>query len=151
MESLARERITAFSRTADIVKLTDEEAEWLSGVPGDEALRDPSRLKATFPAAKVRAGEITDEACYDRVAGMERRDGEEGGGWRAGGGRERGGGGGGGQEGEGIGVRGRGDGDRGGEGEGGRGRREGGRDGGGGSRDSRDSKMRDEQIVLFAE
>ncbi|CAN0599021.1 unnamed protein product, partial [Laminaria digitata] len=54
-ESLARERIAAFSLTADVVKLTDEEAEWLAGVPGDEALHDPSCLKKMFPAAKVRA------------------------------------------------------------------------------------------------
>lgn len=52
-ESLARERITAFALTADVVKLTDEEAEWLCGVPGEKALRDPSCLRSFFPAAKV--------------------------------------------------------------------------------------------------
>eukprot|EP00752_Nemacystus_decipiens_P001565 g1528.t1 len=59
-ESLARERITAFARTADVVKLTDEEAEWLCGVPGEKALGDPSCLQGFFPGAKailVTAGE----------------------------------------------------------------------------------------------
>eukprot|EP00903_Cladosiphon_okamuranus_P016539 g15257.t1 len=59
-ESLARERITAFALTADVVKLTDEEAEWLCGVPGEKALGDPCCLRSFFPAAKailVTAGE----------------------------------------------------------------------------------------------
>ncbi|CAM9377376.1 unnamed protein product [Ectocarpus sp. 12 AP-2014] len=59
-ESLARERIMDFSLTADVVKLTDEEAEWLCGIPGEVALRDPPCLQRFFPAAKailVTAGE----------------------------------------------------------------------------------------------
>lgn len=42
-----------FSLTADVVKLTDEEAEWLCGIPGEVALRDPPCLQRFFPAAKV--------------------------------------------------------------------------------------------------
>lgn len=44
----------AFSETADVVKLTDEEAEWLLGIPGDEALENPSALTSYFPSAEVR-------------------------------------------------------------------------------------------------
>lgn len=53
VDSLARERISAFSLSADVVKLTDEEAEWLCGVSPQEALQDPSCLSEFFPAAKV--------------------------------------------------------------------------------------------------
>ncbi|CAM9292121.1 unnamed protein product [Pylaiella littoralis] len=59
-ESLARERITDFAATADVIKLTDEEAEWLCGVSGETALLDPSCLQNFFPASKailVTAGE----------------------------------------------------------------------------------------------
>lgn len=55
----------AFSSDADVIKLTDEEAEWLFGVPGDEALRDPSMLTGFFPSAKVRgrAGAVKAFGC----------------------------------------------------------------------------------------
>lgn len=54
-EELARQRIMSFSETADVVKLTDDEAEWLFGIPGDEALRDPSSVAKHFPSAEVSA------------------------------------------------------------------------------------------------
>lgn len=57
-ESLARNRIMAFSETADVIKLTDEEAEWLCGVPAKKALEDPSALRQFFPRTEVRHGGI---------------------------------------------------------------------------------------------
>jgi fructokinase len=45
---------------AHAVKLTDEEAEWLLGIPAAEALNDPSRVHAAFPhamAVLITAGE----------------------------------------------------------------------------------------------
>lgn len=40
-----KEKIKGYvSRSADVVKLSDEEAEWLFGVPASEALRDPEEV-----------------------------------------------------------------------------------------------------------
>ena len=36
--------IKPYTEQADIVKVTEEEAEWLWGVPGDEALEDPEKV-----------------------------------------------------------------------------------------------------------
>lgn len=59
-EDVARESILQFSQQADIVKLTDEEATWLLGIPADEALANPAKVGAAFPnalAVLVTAGE----------------------------------------------------------------------------------------------
>jgi len=56
----ARQAILAFARRATIVKLTDEEAEWLFGISAAEALSDPTRIQLEFPEAVgvlVTAGE----------------------------------------------------------------------------------------------
>lgn len=43
--SSTKEKILAYvSKSADVVKLSDEEAEWLFGVPASEALRDPEEV-----------------------------------------------------------------------------------------------------------
>lgn len=59
-EDEAREEIFSFAQRAHIVKLTDEEAEWLLGIPPAEALSDPSKIHEKFPNALgvlVTAGE----------------------------------------------------------------------------------------------
>lgn len=59
-ERKARADILRFVQCADVVKLTDEEAEWLVGVPAAEALADPMQLQKHFPNAiglLVTAGE----------------------------------------------------------------------------------------------
>jgi fructokinase len=59
-EIAAREEIISLARRAHIVKMTDEEAEWLLGVPASEALSDPARIHDEFPKALgvfVTAGE----------------------------------------------------------------------------------------------
>jgi fructokinase len=59
-EEAARAKILGFAQRAHIVKMTDEEAEWLLGVPMSEALSDPSRIHKEFPCALgvlVTAGE----------------------------------------------------------------------------------------------
>lgn len=59
-EEAARNAILRFAQRAHIVKLTDEEAEWLLGVPAEEALLDPARVHGEFPDALgvlVTAGE----------------------------------------------------------------------------------------------
>mmetsp|Transcript_18970 Transcript_18970/g.29218 ORF Transcript_18970/g.29218 Transcript_18970/m.29218 type:complete len:337 (+) Transcript_18970:136-1146(+) len=60
-ESRAREEILRLARQAHIVKLTDEEAEWLLGIPAEEALSNPKRIHdESFPDARgvlVTAGE----------------------------------------------------------------------------------------------
>jgi fructokinase len=56
----AREEILCFARRAHIVKLTDEEAEWLLDIPGETALADPKQVHDHFPNAYgvlVTAGE----------------------------------------------------------------------------------------------
>ncbi|CAN0447182.1 unnamed protein product, partial [Discosporangium mesarthrocarpum] len=65
-EHAARRRILTFARSADVVKLTDEEAEWLLGIDREMAMKEPSVVRAYFPEAKgvlVTAGECG--ASYD--------------------------------------------------------------------------------------
>lgn len=57
-EEKAREVILEFAKQANIVKLTDEEADWLFGIT--DALENPSKVHAKFPNAQgvlVTAGE----------------------------------------------------------------------------------------------
>jgi len=59
-ESEARLEIMDLVQKAHVVKLTDEEAEWLFGIPAAEALDDPRRVHDEFPEAEavlVTAGE----------------------------------------------------------------------------------------------
>lgn len=49
----ARSIIHEFSRMADIVKLTDEEAEWLLDISADTALSNPSLVRRKFPLSKA--------------------------------------------------------------------------------------------------
>jgi len=56
----AKERILQFARKATIVKMTDEEAEWLLDMSAVDALEHPERVHESFPHAKavlVTAGE----------------------------------------------------------------------------------------------
>ena len=56
----ARQEIFVFVQKAHVVKLTDEEAEWLFGIPASEALDDPRRVHRELPnadAVLVTAGE----------------------------------------------------------------------------------------------
>jgi fructokinase len=57
-EQVAREKILEFAQRADVVKLTDEEAMWLLGIP--DALACPQDVSECFPrafAVLVTAGE----------------------------------------------------------------------------------------------
>lgn len=59
-ESEARQAILELVQKANAVKLTDEEAEWLFGVPAAEALENPRRVHDEFPNAStllITAGE----------------------------------------------------------------------------------------------
>ena len=59
-ETAARGEILRLSNRAHVVKLTDEEAEWLLDIPGAEALEKPEKVHAEFPnalAVLVTAGE----------------------------------------------------------------------------------------------
>lgn len=59
-EERARDEILELARRAQVVKLTDEEAEWLLGIPSGDALRNPSLVHAQFADASavlVTAGE----------------------------------------------------------------------------------------------
>jgi len=59
-EEEAKEEIMAFAQQATLVKLTDEEAEWLLGIPPSEALENPSCVHEYFPSSAgifVTAGE----------------------------------------------------------------------------------------------
>lgn len=56
----AHEVISKFVQLADLVKITDEEAEWLLGIPAQKALDAPQDVLSYFPNAKgvlVSAGE----------------------------------------------------------------------------------------------
>ncbi|KAI8104393.1 hypothetical protein M9434_002951 [Picochlorum sp. BPE23] len=58
--SKGHEMIAEFVQRADIIKITDEEAEWLLGVGSKEALENPELVLSYFPKAKgvlVSAGE----------------------------------------------------------------------------------------------
>jgi fructokinase len=50
-ETRARTEIVRFARRAHVVKLTDEEAEWLLNMTAHEALADPSLVHQHFPNA----------------------------------------------------------------------------------------------------
>jgi fructokinase len=50
-ETRARKEIFRFAQRAHVVKLTDEEAEWLLNISADEALADPSLVHQCFPDA----------------------------------------------------------------------------------------------------
>ena len=50
-EDAARNAVLDFASRADVVKLTDEEAEWLLGIPPDRALENPSVVAESFPDA----------------------------------------------------------------------------------------------------
>jgi fructokinase len=59
-ERIAHEIIAEFVHSADLLKITDEEAEWLLGIPAQKALENPYDILAHFPNAKgvlVSAGE----------------------------------------------------------------------------------------------
>ena len=59
-EDLAREDIMDFVQQANVVKLTDEEAEWLLDLPATEALNRPDKVHVFFPNASsvlITAGE----------------------------------------------------------------------------------------------
>lgn len=70
-EEDAREEIFRLCQKAHIIKLTDEEAEWLLDIPADKALADPSSIhKEFFPdslAVLVTAGEKG--AAYSMLSG----------------------------------------------------------------------------------
>jgi fructokinase len=51
-DDAARASIRGFARDADIVKLTDEEAEWMFGVSAQEVMAKPSQLREYFPQAQ---------------------------------------------------------------------------------------------------
>lgn len=52
-EETAKREILEFASRADIVKLTDDEAEWLFDISADDAIKDPERIHRTgFPNAK---------------------------------------------------------------------------------------------------
>jgi fructokinase len=56
----AREIVSKFVNSADLIKITDEEAEWLLGMSPEKALGDPEAVLLAFPSAKgvlVSAGE----------------------------------------------------------------------------------------------
>ena len=56
----AHDTISNFVMDADIIKITDEEAEWLLDMPANDALQNPDMVLAKFPNAKgvlVSAGE----------------------------------------------------------------------------------------------
>ncbi len=52
-ETYARNVIFEFTQQAHVVKLTDEEAEWLLGIPASEALEHPRRIHDQFPNAQA--------------------------------------------------------------------------------------------------
>mmetsp|Transcript_18537 Transcript_18537/g.53441 ORF Transcript_18537/g.53441 Transcript_18537/m.53441 type:complete len:438 (-) Transcript_18537:63-1376(-) len=59
-EERARDEILALARQAQVVKLTDEEAEWLLDIPAEDALKNPFVVHEKFPDASavlVTAGE----------------------------------------------------------------------------------------------
>jgi fructokinase len=58
--AIARKEIEDFVSSADILKVTDEEADWLFGIPASDALAHPEKILAAVPTAKgalVSAGE----------------------------------------------------------------------------------------------
>jgi fructokinase len=72
-EQAARDEILQFCQRAHVVKLTDEEAEWLLQIPAKEALADPLRIhRDFFPDALgtlVTAGEKG--AAYSMLLGSD--------------------------------------------------------------------------------
>ena len=59
-ESEARQTILDFVQDAEVLKMTDEEVEWLLGIPADESIQNPELVHKNFPNAKavlVTAGE----------------------------------------------------------------------------------------------
>jgi fructokinase len=60
IEMDARRQILKFLQYADVIKLTDEEAEWLLGIPAATSLEEPTLIAKEFPkafAVLVTAGE----------------------------------------------------------------------------------------------
>jgi fructokinase len=51
-EAKAKETITPYVLEADLLKVTEDEAEWLFGIPGDVALSMPERVLECLPKAK---------------------------------------------------------------------------------------------------
>ncbi|KFM26794.1 Fructokinase-1 [Auxenochlorella protothecoides] len=59
-EAVAKATILDFIAAADLLKVTEEEAEWLWGIPGTRALEHPEEVLAKLPGARgvlVSAGE----------------------------------------------------------------------------------------------
>ncbi|CAM9704713.1 unnamed protein product [Phaeothamnion confervicola] len=52
-EAAAQREILDFAEGADVVKLTDDEAEWLLGVPQRTALVDPAAVRRRLPGVKA--------------------------------------------------------------------------------------------------
>mmetsp|Transcript_27754 Transcript_27754/g.36118 ORF Transcript_27754/g.36118 Transcript_27754/m.36118 type:complete len:419 (+) Transcript_27754:82-1338(+) len=75
-EFLCRQVIKANIEQADMIKMTDEEAEWLIDIPAEAALNEPSKVKENFPNAKgvlITAGEKG--AAYDILGHTGRVEG----------------------------------------------------------------------------
>jgi fructokinase len=71
----ARAEVAGMAAEADILKVTDEEAEWLLGVPAAEALAAPGRVLAAAPGAPrgvlVSAGENGSAYAFRGADGAE--------------------------------------------------------------------------------
>lgn len=48
-EADARSAILSFAQQAHLIKITDEEAEWLCDIAADDALSQPSKVRQQFP------------------------------------------------------------------------------------------------------
>ncbi len=55
-ESSASAAIKPYACKADVVKMSDEEAEWLFGIPAQEALQHPLKVTPLYLAADVLLG-----------------------------------------------------------------------------------------------
>lgn len=70
----AKKTIAEYVDTADVVKITDEEAEWLFGISREEALRKPDLVLAKLPNASgvlVTAGEFGAGYCFRAANGEQ--------------------------------------------------------------------------------
>jgi hypothetical protein len=53
---------------ADVLKVTDEEAEWLFGIPADEALEDPTRVwNHPFQSLSIESSSFKEDFALDRI------------------------------------------------------------------------------------
>ncbi|KAK9835149.1 hypothetical protein WJX81_001140 [Elliptochloris bilobata] len=67
-----RETIAPYIESADIVKLSEEEAEWLLDIPGSDALDHPCKVLERLPQAKgvlVTAGALGSAYCFRGAGG----------------------------------------------------------------------------------